>query len=53
MDAKPYSFKAILLTSFQAVTHGDGDIVSSPKKNRSLLHIMGSGISGEIKVCLL
>ena len=31
---------------------GDSEIVSSPKKMRNLLHVMGSGVSGEIKVSM-
>ena len=47
---KSYSMKAALHSSFQPLTHGDGEIVSSPKKTRSLVKIMGSGIAAEIKV---
>ena len=49
-DAKPYDLKVVLHTCFQAVVQGDSEVVSSPKKMRNLLHVMGSGVSGEIKV---
>lgn len=53
LEAKSYSLMAVLHASFQPVVHGDGEVVSSPKKSRSLVHILGSGISGEIKVLIL
>ena len=50
-SVKPYSLKAVLQASFQPVALGNGEIISSPKKNRNLIHIVGSGVCAEIQVC--
>jgi hypothetical protein len=48
---QPYSLKAVLHTTFQQpLNHGGSEIVTSPKKTRNLVKIMGSGIAAEIKV---